>query len=362
VALCYNTKDYSFDSTLTVICYIVESDLFVILPSTTSGKDAKMVLLQYATVDVFTSPSSPDTSRFSEGNPLAIVRVPAGRVPLSQEQKQLIAREFNYSETTFIHEAADHKNTWKLEIFTAQREIPFAGHPTIGSAVYALSEVAEKTGSNSVKGAFSVKAGSILLEYDTQTKLAKATVPHDFHIHKNALSREELLILQPNLLQATLSPSPIASPVNGMTFALVPLLSLESLATISTTPLELPQLLLDEDWKSFAAQYFYHIYNQDASTSTTFIRTRMIDKWEEDAATGSAVCALACHLSLEAARSGQQDIRRIFDVTQGVEMGRKCLIRAEIELDPVAGAIKTVVLSGTAVEVMSGSMRVPIVG
>jgi PhzF family phenazine biosynthesis protein len=320
-----------------------------------------MAQLQYATVDVFSSLSSPDTSRFSEGNPLAIVRVPLDQASLSKEQMQLIAREFNYSETTFLHEPADQDNTWKLDIFTTHREIPFAGHPTIGSAVFALSEVAQKTGSNSVKGAFTVKAGKILLEYDAQTKLARATIPHNFHVHKKSLAREDLLKLQPKLLQAPQPPSPIASPVNGMTFALVPLPSLESLATIQSTPLDLPQSLLDEDWKSYAAQYFYHVYNQDAASDTTYIRTRMIGKWE-DPATGSAACTLACHLSLEAARSGQQGSRRIFDITQGVEMRRKCLIRVEVELDAAAGVIKTVILSGTAVEVMNGSVRIPIIG
>jgi len=317
--------------------------------------------LQFVTVDVFTSLSSPDASRFSEGNPLAIVKIPAGQVSLTLEQKQLIAREFNYSETTFLHEPADQDNCWKLDIFTTYREIPFAGHPTIGSAVYALGQVAQNSGLSSIKGAFVVKAGKILLEYSHQTKIAKASIPHDFHVHQKALSNEELMKLQPALKEAPTSSSPIASPVNGMTFALVPLPSLESLASVSLTPVELPISLLDDGWKSFAAQYYYHIYDKDATSNTTFIRTRMIGKWE-DPATGSAACTLACHLSLEAAQSGHHETQRIFDVTQGVEMGRKSVIRVEIELGPTLEVIKSVVLSGTAVQVIVGSVKVPIVG
>ena len=83
-----------------------------VLPSSTEMK------LKFVTLDVFTE------SRF-EGNPLALVYVPATN-KVSQEQKQAIAREFNLSETVFLHEQ-DGLTQRKLDIFIPTAEIPFAG-------------------------------------------------------------------------------------------------------------------------------------------------------------------------------------------------------------------------------------------
>src|SRR5919202_5688971 len=78
----------------------------------------------YHTVDVFTD------RRFS-GNPLAVFP-DASAIPL--ELLQAIAREFNYSETTFVYPPADEAHTRRVRIFTPVRELPFAGHPTVGTA------------------------------------------------------------------------------------------------------------------------------------------------------------------------------------------------------------------------------------
>ena len=73
---------------------------------------------KFVTLDVFTE------NRF-EGNPLALVHVPADS-PITQEQKQAIAREFNLSETVFLH-ADDGSPERRLDIFVPSTEIPFAG-------------------------------------------------------------------------------------------------------------------------------------------------------------------------------------------------------------------------------------------
>lgn len=85
--------------------------------------------LSFVTLDVFTK------TRYT-GNPLAIIRVPTS-VTLSQSQKQRIAREFNLSESVFLHEqtAQDRSDkSVRIDIFTAYAEVPFAGHPTVGTA------------------------------------------------------------------------------------------------------------------------------------------------------------------------------------------------------------------------------------
>ncbi len=80
---------------------------------------------RFATLDVFTE------SRLA-GNPLAVVLEPEG---LDTPAMQKIAREFNLSETVFVFPPADKANRAKLRIFTPARELPFAGHPTVGTAV-----------------------------------------------------------------------------------------------------------------------------------------------------------------------------------------------------------------------------------
>ena len=88
--------------------------------------------LEFATVDVFTD------RRFG-GNPLAVVPEAQG---LSTEQMQAIAAEFNYSESTFVLPPDDRAHTARVRIFTRTSEIPFAGHPNVGTA-FALALVAE---------------------------------------------------------------------------------------------------------------------------------------------------------------------------------------------------------------------------
>lgn len=75
--------------------------------------------LLFATVDVF-------TSVLFAGNPLAIVNIPS-TISLTQEQKQKIAREFNYSETVFLHEHTGSADGRRIDIFTTTEELPFAG-------------------------------------------------------------------------------------------------------------------------------------------------------------------------------------------------------------------------------------------
>ena len=83
------------------------------------------MLYDYVTLDVF-------TDKIFGGNPLAVLPNAEG---LTAEQMQAVAREFNYSETTFVLPPEDEDNTRRVRIFTPLAEIPFAGHPNIGTAV-----------------------------------------------------------------------------------------------------------------------------------------------------------------------------------------------------------------------------------
>lgn len=133
------------------------------------------VQLEFVTIDVF-------TTQPYQGNPLAIVRIPCGRT-VSQEQKQAIAQEFNLSETTFLHENDEtaQEDVWTVDIFMTTQELPFAGHPTVGTACYILGKVAEERGLQGgvIEASFRLKAGPVGLQYNVAKKTARASIPHD---------------------------------------------------------------------------------------------------------------------------------------------------------------------------------------
>src|SRR5438309_10635368 len=99
------------------------------------GEDRMPKRYSYITVDVF-------TDRAFAGNPLAVVTDASGLTP---EQMQAIAAEFNYSESTFVLPPEDPSHTARVRIFTRQNDIPFAGHPNVGTAVV-LGLLAERSG------------------------------------------------------------------------------------------------------------------------------------------------------------------------------------------------------------------------
>ena len=104
----------------------------------------------YETVDVF-------TDRKFGGNPLAVIPDASG---LSTEQMQAIAAEFNYAESTFVLPAQDPKNTANVRIFTPKAEMPFAGHPNVGTA-FVLARMGRVTGDKLV---FEEKAGLVPMD------------------------------------------------------------------------------------------------------------------------------------------------------------------------------------------------------
>ncbi|KAH6643653.1 hypothetical protein C7974DRAFT_2545 [Boeremia exigua] len=312
--------------------------------------------LEFVTVDVF-------TDKQYEGNPLAIIRIPYG-VSVTQEQKQKIAREFNLSESTFLHENATDaaEDKWAVDIFMTTKELPFAGHPTIGTSCYVLSRIAEQRGIESgfINAGFQLKAGPVGLRYDVAKKTAKAAIPHDVHVHQKRWSRDELFEMQPSLAAAyergemkAMQDYPIVSIVKGMTFVLVELESVDALAKVSLAQnIEIQGL--DQGWdETFIGKYFY-VRTGKSESGATQLRTRFIEGSLEDPATGSAASDLVAYLSLNEGKAGET---LQYEVVQGVEMGRRSEIFIEVIMAK-DGGIETVYLEGGAVQVMEGRLTV----
>ncbi|KAI1079119.1 Diaminopimelate epimerase-like protein [Whalleya microplaca] len=310
--------------------------------------------LQFTTLDVFTS------TRL-QGNPLAVVTVPAAQKDvLSQAAKQKIAQEFNLSETVFLHEAPDPQSTQRhIDIFTIESQIPYAGHPTIGTAVLVRQHLRLQHVDTLVAG-----AGAIgLVPSGSQIR---AKIPHDVRLHARTLAYVlgdgqplEGLSPDPEVREAELR-APVVSVVRGMTFVLVKLASLEALARVRMLRLDfdaLPAPLLDEGWRgSFVCRYYY-VDVEGEGDGVRSVRSRMVEMGAEDPATGSAATALGAFLTLTEEKRGTR-----LRVTQGVEMGRKSDISVETTTKEAEGGVELAELwlGGTAVVVMKGSLTVDV--
>jgi PhzF family phenazine biosynthesis protein len=293
--------------------------------------------LSFTTLDVFTK--TPYL-----GNPLAVVQVPAGsKTHLTQQQKQTIASEFNLSEIVFMHlpPPASPFTEITIDIFTSKAEVPFAGHPTIGSAAYLLNIRGTKTST------IVTKAGRIPIAADAETGEIKAVVPQTFHVHAVKYTSE-----------LTSQPAETTSIVKGMSFIFVPLPDLETLekAHRSLHNESYEPLALDDGWRIGLLGTMYYVPQGEDKFGRNRYRTRMFTDIE-DPGTGSASSALGCYLVGKIPTAeGKGPFRFAFE--QGVEMGRRNEISVEVTRGDGGEGIEKVVLSGRAVKVMEGTLIV----
>ncbi|KAL8909193.1 MAG: hypothetical protein Q9207_000367 [Kuettlingeria erythrocarpa] len=308
-------------------------------------------LVRFVTLDVFTK------ERF-KGNPLAIVDLPLGS-DLAQESKQRIAREFNLSETVFLHPALTESEPFnrRCDIFTVAEELPFAGHPTIGTLMYLCH--GRSTADSPVQSlTLQMKAGHIHAHYDPKIGIAKASIPHNVRIHQSPVPSKNITDAQPTLKALQLKEQyPLVSIVKGMTFVLINLPHVPDLATLATNgpPIDHNAIQPDAGWEAFTAPYYYAIVSEDEATRRLRVRSRMIEPgFGEDPATGSAASALAAFLALQRGGGGAT---YVFEVEQGVEMGRRSEIGVEVTLDAAGEGVESVVLAGGAVLVSEGTLH-----
>jgi len=313
--------------------------------------------LQFVTLDVFTQ------HRYA-GNPLAVVRVPAS-VVLTQGQKQLIAREFNYSETVILHESGEsyRQKEWTIDIFLTTAEITLAGHPVIGTVCYLGQALGASAASGTISGTLKTKAGKVPFTYDAGSKRAEVEIPHDVHVHPKTLTANEAIQhgIPEEVHQSLKRPAPVVSIVKGMTFCLVELPSLEALAKLRPNLKDLSTDGLDREYHPTGVVGFFFYVKQGTTTSgIQKLRTRMIEGSQEDPATGSASSALAAYLAFYAdpTPDSAQKVHK-FELTQGVEMGRESVIVLEVS-GRSASQIEKVKLSGNSIHVMEGSLVVPV--
>lgn len=298
-----------------------------------------MADIPFETVDVF-------TDRLFGGNPLAVMLDGRG---LTTERMQAIAREFNYSESTFVLPPDDPAHTAKVRIFTPAVEIPFAGHPNVGTA-FVLARHGEIFGKPVTSPLlFEEKAGLVAVDVD---RLGKATVtaPQSLSIG-DTVDAERVapcLALEPDDIAVERHVPTVASV--GLPFLMVEVASREALtrARIDAAAFR------DNVPLDVAAGI--HFYFHAGADDDVDVRARMfspIDGVGEDPATGSANAALAGFL---AALDPLADMTLSLRIAQGVEMGRPSLLEASVVKE--SNRIAEVRIGGYSVSVMSGQLHV----
>jgi trans-2,3-dihydro-3-hydroxyanthranilate isomerase len=282
------------------------------------------------------------------GNPLAIFTDARG---LSDQQMQALAREMNLSETTFIlpREPKVEANEGKrVRIFTVEEELPFAGHPTLGTALYLHSTAASWLD----EIVLDLNVGKIGVRFSADSHNRGDRVAGDVFGEMRqrdpefgpALPRDKIAsALQGGAEQiASEWPSQIVS--TGLPFAIVPIRDAKSLANLKPDLVRVSALL-----EGTGAKFCYFICPEEHEDRRE-VRARMFFYGGEDPATGSAAgCAASWMVRHGVAKSDEQ----IF-IHQGVEAGRpsELFVRATDEGDK----IMNVRVGGYAVEVLRGTV------
>jgi trans-2,3-dihydro-3-hydroxyanthranilate isomerase len=295
----------------------------------------------FFTLDVFTDAAL-------AGNPLAVVLDAEG---LDDDRMQAIAREFNLSETVFVFSPKNSVNAAAARIFTPARELPFAGHPTVGAAaLLAHIRSAERSTALTVGIVLEEKVGDIACRVRRDAE--------------GALAAEFDLPKPPERLQA--DPPPVAEIAAGLGLAtsdigfdghrpslfsagapylFIPVNSLAAIRRAGPGPFAWAH-------KDGPAAF---LYTRGGERSGSAFHARMFAaNWGvvEDPATGSAAAAFA---GLALAFDHLGDGKHSLTIEQGFEMGRPSLMALTFEVEQ--GALRTVSIGGSAVIVSRGALE-----
>jgi trans-2,3-dihydro-3-hydroxyanthranilate isomerase len=315
--------------------------------------------LRFVQVDVF-------TERVFGGNPLAVVFEAAG---LSDAEMQAIAREMNCSETSFLLPPTRTDCAARVRIFTPAREIPFAGHPTIGTAwVLATEKLLPR---NSLR--FSLEEGIGPVEVTLEGDPARPSLLWMQHgearfgpeLTKRAGFARALGLAESDLLAG----APVCTGSTGSTFLYIPLRDRE---VVDRARLDVPALLAAQGEGPKVGVFVFAVAGRGAaegepseyqSGATGAAPARVYSRMfaphtsgiPEDPATGSASGPLGAYL-VERGLVAPADTVSILS-EQGTRMGRPSFIRIRVGMR--AGRISEILVGGSVVPVIEGRLRVP---
>jgi trans-2,3-dihydro-3-hydroxyanthranilate isomerase len=295
---------------------------------------------RFQTLDVFTETAM-------AGNPLAVVLDAEG---LSDEKMQAIAGEFNLSETVFVFEPRNAINSARVRIFTPKRELPFAGHPTVGAAALIANQRApDLLRAQDLRIVLEEPIGDVVCVARRRKGQALAAY---FELRKLP---ERLKDRPPSTPEIAASlgletddigfdghaPSVFSA---GAPFLFVPVRSLDAIGRAA------PGIM---PWATKDGPATY-VYTRETERGGSAYHARMFaGAWGvgEDPATGSAVAAFA---GVVQAFDRPRDGEHMLTIEQGFEMGRPSLIALGLVVEN--GALVSATIGGSVVIVSSGSL------
>ena len=265
---------------------------------------------------------------------------------LSNSQMQQIAREFNFSESAFVF-SPELGQTRKVRIFTPTEEVPFAGHPNIGTAFVLAKDGAFGDFREPVKVIFEERVGfvPITIRYDAGNQIwCELSAPEELSIGDSVPTEfsASLLSLDTGDIVTTTHPPQVASV--GLPFLFI---ELSSLDVLQRAKVNMPQFnrLIDRGIVTYIHMYVKRTDDFD-------IRARMfapIDGVPEDPATGSANCALIALLTYY---DSETDTDNNWRISQGIEVGRPSVLNGRTEKRN--GKITGVWIGGNSVLISEG--------
>jgi trans-2,3-dihydro-3-hydroxyanthranilate isomerase len=264
--------------------------------------------LSFVQVDVFTSVPL-------EGNQLAVFADGNG---LSDAEMQALAKETNLSETTFImprDAATERERGVRVRIFTTTEELPFAGHPTLGTAMV-LRNDAQRSNGSAEEVALDLNVGRIPVRFSTRDGLPFGLMTQRNPEFTNKHSREDIARAAGLAIDDIADDLPIQTVSTGNAFAIVPLKSLAVLQKLSPTWANMKAYLDKSD-----AKFFYFVSRETVNPEAK-LQSRMVFYNGEDPATGSAAGPCAAWAVQYGVVAPDQQVL----MEQGVEMKRRSQI------------------------------------
>lgn len=288
------------------------------MPAGPAWHDQGAVEVPFRLVDVF-------CERPFQGNQLCVVPEAAG---LDAAAMQALAREIGFSETTFVTEAAG--NRYAMRIFTPGQELPFAGHPSLGTAYVLVSEGRVTSPATQVVG-----AGEFRVEVDLAAQRARMRqLPPAFGpVAEDRALAARAAGLRPEDLREDL---PLQVVSTGLPHLMVPVRDLEALRRA----IRAGELVAAVCGAVGAESMYLFVRTPEGVTARMFDRELGVG---EDPATGSAAGPLGAYL----ARYGLVGVPGLVRIRQGEQVGRPSLL--EVEIEPAGDAYEVHVAGGVAI-------------
>lgn len=294
-----------------------------------------MRTLPFVQLDVF-------TRQQLQGNQLAVFTDARG---LSDAEMQRLAKETNLSETTFIFprdEATEQREGVKVRIFTVEEELPFAGHPTLGTAAV----IRERKNTDHVT--LDLKVGKIPVKFT----LGESDLPYGEMRQRDPEFGQAHPVAQIAKIAGLPETDfrndvPIQTVSTGNAFVIVPVKSLAAIQRLRFDGVAAKEYLADSDGK------FFYFVTPETTLADAQIHARMLFYNGEDPATGSAAGPAIAWL----VNYGVVESEKRVMIEQGVEMGRRShmFVSAKKEHDHITD----VRVGGYAIEVAQGQYLLP---